>query len=190
MEFQYREKIEVQEENGREWMKTRDVGLTLQEENNRAMLECIDRFHSELQIRSRAIKEVAARYVRGCSIPESTTSKWRRVTGLRSKSDLFLWWVFRRWAFERNTKAKNLRRHLKGGARRGLTEARLTEARFTEATCGILCARFRALVRPKRAQDSLRHERLCSCLTEARAHERRTRIYWKLHDLWNLIFIR
>ena len=37
----------------------RDVGLTLQEENNRAMLECIDRFHSELQIRSRVIKEVA-----------------------------------------------------------------------------------------------------------------------------------
>ena len=77
---------------------------------------------------------------------------------------------------------------IKGGARRGLTEARLTEARFTEATCGIPCARFRALVRPKRAQDSLRHERLRSCLTEARAHERWTRIYWKLHDLWNLIF--
>src|SRR6218665_2749244 len=33
--------------------------LTLQEENKRAMLECIDRFHSELEIRSRAIKEVA-----------------------------------------------------------------------------------------------------------------------------------
>ena len=37
----------------------RDVGLTLQEENNRAMLECIERFHSELQIRSKVIKEVA-----------------------------------------------------------------------------------------------------------------------------------
>ena len=36
--------------------------------------------------------------------------------------------------------------------------ARLTEARFTEATCGISCARFRALVRPKRAQASLRQE--------------------------------
>ena len=81
-------------------------------------------------------------------------------------------------------------RNTKADDRRGLTEARLTEARFTEATCGISCARFRALVRPKRAQDSPRHERLRSCLTEARAHERRTRIYWKLHDLWNLIFIR
>ena len=37
----------------------RDAGLTMQEENRRAMLECIDRFHSELQIRSTAIKEVA-----------------------------------------------------------------------------------------------------------------------------------
>ena len=45
------------EENGREQL--RDVGLTLQEENSRAMLECIDRFHSELQIRSQAIKKVA-----------------------------------------------------------------------------------------------------------------------------------
>ena len=43
---------------------------------------------------------------------------------------------------------------LKADDRRGLTEARLTEARFTEATCGLSCARFRALVRPKRAQDS------------------------------------
>ena len=33
--------------------QSRDVGLTLQEENNRAMLGCID-----LQIRSTAIKEV------------------------------------------------------------------------------------------------------------------------------------
>ena len=46
-----------------------------------------------------------------------------------------------------------------GYARRGLSEARLTEARFTEATCGISCARFRALVRPKRAQASLKQER-------------------------------
>ena len=52
-------------------------------------------------------------------------------------------------------------------ARRCLTEARLTEARFTEASSVISCARFRALVCPKRAQDSLRHERLRSCLTEA-----------------------
>ena len=37
----------------------RDAGLSLQEENNRAMLECVDRFHSELQIRSTAIKEIA-----------------------------------------------------------------------------------------------------------------------------------
>ena len=66
---------------------------------------------------------------------------------------------------------------LKGGARRGLTEAKLTEARFTEATCGISCTRFQALVRPKWAQDSLKHERLRFCLTEARAHERWTRIY-------------
>lgn len=42
--------------------KTRDVRLTLQEENKRGMLECIDRFHSELQFRSRAIKEVAAMF--------------------------------------------------------------------------------------------------------------------------------
>ena len=37
----------------------RDAGLSLQEENVRAMLECVDRFHSELQIRSTAIKEIA-----------------------------------------------------------------------------------------------------------------------------------
>ena len=37
----------------------RDTGLTFQEENNRAMLECIDRFHSKLQTRLTAIKEVA-----------------------------------------------------------------------------------------------------------------------------------
>ena len=37
----------------------RETGFTLQEENNRAILECIDRFHSELQTRSTAIKEVA-----------------------------------------------------------------------------------------------------------------------------------
>ena len=36
----------------------RDTGLTLQEENNRVMLKCIDCFHSELQTRSTAIKEV------------------------------------------------------------------------------------------------------------------------------------
>jgi len=40
-------------------VQLRDAGLSLKEENNRAMLECIDRFHSELQIRSTAIKEVA-----------------------------------------------------------------------------------------------------------------------------------
>ena len=49
----------------------------------------------------------------------------------------------------------------KGYARRGLSEARLTEARFTEATCGISCARFRALDAPKTGAS----------LTEARAHE-------------------
>uniref|UniRef100_A0A0B7BPZ0 Uncharacterized protein n=1 Tax=Arion vulgaris TaxID=1028688 RepID=A0A0B7BPZ0_9EUPU len=37
----------------------REAGFTMQEENNRAMLECIDLFHSELQTRSTAIKEVA-----------------------------------------------------------------------------------------------------------------------------------
>lgn len=36
-----------------------DAGLSLQEENKREMLECIDRFYSELQIRSRAIHEIA-----------------------------------------------------------------------------------------------------------------------------------
>ena len=36
-----------------------DTGLNLQEENNKAMLECIDCFHSELQTRLTAIKEVA-----------------------------------------------------------------------------------------------------------------------------------
>lgn len=40
----------------------RDAGLTLKEENKRAMLECIDRFHSELEIRSRAINEIASRF--------------------------------------------------------------------------------------------------------------------------------
>lgn len=35
---------------------------TLQEENKRAMLEYIDCFHSELQIRLRTIKEVAAMF--------------------------------------------------------------------------------------------------------------------------------
>ena len=43
----------------------------------------------------------------------------------------------------------------------------LTEARFTEASSVISCAWFPALLRPKRAQDWLRHERLRSCLTEA-----------------------
>lgn len=52
-----REKIKVQEENGGE--KLRDAGLSLREENSREMLERIDRFHSELQMRSKAIKEVA-----------------------------------------------------------------------------------------------------------------------------------
>ena len=42
--------------------KTRDAGLTLQEENKRSMFECIDRFHSELQIRSSAIKKVATMF--------------------------------------------------------------------------------------------------------------------------------
>ena len=55
----------------------------------------------------------------------------------------------------------------KADATRCLSEARLTEARFIEASSVISCAWFRALVHPKRAQDSLRHERLHSCLTEA-----------------------
>lgn len=42
--------------------QARDSGLTLQEENKRAMLECIDRFHSELHIRSKAIREVATMF--------------------------------------------------------------------------------------------------------------------------------
>ncbi|XP_056392625.1 zinc finger MYM-type protein 1-like [Hyla sarda] len=41
----------------------RDSGsISLQEENKRAMLECIDRFHSELQTRLRAIMEVAGMF--------------------------------------------------------------------------------------------------------------------------------
>ena len=35
---------------------------SIQEENKRVMLECIDHIHSEIQIRSRAIKEVAATF--------------------------------------------------------------------------------------------------------------------------------
>ncbi|XP_040197560.1 zinc finger MYM-type protein 1-like [Rana temporaria] len=43
--------------------QARDAGgISLQDENKRAMLECIDRFHSELQIRLRAIMEVAAMF--------------------------------------------------------------------------------------------------------------------------------
>ena len=37
----------------------RDAGLTLKEENQRDMLKCIDRFHTELQTRLKAIKYVA-----------------------------------------------------------------------------------------------------------------------------------
>ncbi|CAN7983404.1 unnamed protein product, partial [Ixodes hexagonus] len=39
--------------------QVRDSGLSLQEENRRAMLECIDRFYAELQIRSKAMLELA-----------------------------------------------------------------------------------------------------------------------------------
>ena len=39
--------------------KLRDAGIPMREESSREMLECIDRFHSELQIRSTAFKEVA-----------------------------------------------------------------------------------------------------------------------------------
>ncbi|XP_053569321.1 LOW QUALITY PROTEIN: zinc finger MYM-type protein 1-like [Bombina bombina] len=42
--------------------QARDAGLSLQEENKRGMLECIDRFHSEIQNRSRAIMEVAGMF--------------------------------------------------------------------------------------------------------------------------------
>ena len=37
----------------------RDAGLTLKEENQRGMHKCIDRFHTELQTRLKAIKDVA-----------------------------------------------------------------------------------------------------------------------------------
>lgn len=37
----------------------RDAALPLREENKRAMLDCIDRFHAELQTRSKAIHEIA-----------------------------------------------------------------------------------------------------------------------------------
>ncbi|XP_073491308.1 uncharacterized protein [Aquarana catesbeiana] len=43
--------------------QARDAGgIRLQDEDKRAMLECIDRFHYELQIRLRAIMEVAAMF--------------------------------------------------------------------------------------------------------------------------------
>ncbi|CAN7938939.1 unnamed protein product [Ixodes hexagonus] len=38
--------------------QVRDSGLSLQEENRRAMLECTDRFDAELQIRSKALLEL------------------------------------------------------------------------------------------------------------------------------------
>lgn len=38
--------------------QARDSGFTLQEENKRTMLECIDHFHNELEIQSKAIKDV------------------------------------------------------------------------------------------------------------------------------------
>ena len=62
----------------------RDAGLSLREENSREMLECIDRFHSELQMRSKAIKEVADMFGQ-----ESTIGKSRRVTGVRSQINHF-----------------------------------------------------------------------------------------------------
>ena len=65
--------------------------------------------------------------------------------------------------------ANSFRNIHKADDRRCLTEAKLTEARLTEASSGISCARFRALMRPIRLQDSLRHKRLRSCFTEARA---------------------
>ena len=42
--------------------QARDAGLTLKEETKTQMLECIDRFHTELQTRLKAIKEVAAMF--------------------------------------------------------------------------------------------------------------------------------
>lgn len=50
----------------------RDAGLSLREENSREMLECIDRFHSELQMRSKAIKELADMF--GAVQPKSLLS--------------------------------------------------------------------------------------------------------------------
>ena len=40
----------------------RDAGISLREESSMEMLECIDRFHSELQIRLSTIKEVADKF--------------------------------------------------------------------------------------------------------------------------------
>ena len=39
--------------------QAQDEGLSLQKENKRAMLECVDRFHSVLEKRSKAIKDIA-----------------------------------------------------------------------------------------------------------------------------------
>ncbi|BFZ07442.1 hypothetical protein BsWGS_10481 [Bradybaena similaris] len=52
------EKIQIQEEDT--WGAAKDVGLTLQ--SKVLMLECIDCFQFELQIRSRTIKEVATMF--------------------------------------------------------------------------------------------------------------------------------
>lgn len=42
--------------------RARGAGLSLQEENNIAMPACLQRFHSELQIRPRAIRELATMF--------------------------------------------------------------------------------------------------------------------------------
>ena len=52
-----------------------------------------------------------------------------------------------------------VRMEINGDATRCLSEASLTEARFSEASSGISCTWFRVLMRPKQAQDSLRHKR-------------------------------
>ncbi|CAH2251595.1 Hypothetical predicted protein [Pelobates cultripes] len=42
--------------------KAKDAGLTLPEEMKRAMFECLDRFHHELEIRSQAIEKILSMF--------------------------------------------------------------------------------------------------------------------------------
>ena len=45
--------------------QAQDTGVTLKEETNTQMLECIDQFHTEFQTRLKAVTEVAASYESG-----------------------------------------------------------------------------------------------------------------------------